>query len=164
MGQHFNAMPTESRMAYTQVENIDRQIHDLDLKIKNYQQQLDILKTFPHAMQTKKGKQELFDLQRQDIPFATDLRVLLTKYDDYLRRYTPEFPEVQKLEQQIIGHLDRMRNALEQEIDKEQPQLLDLEQHRADLVNNIKQSSITEKVDAGAKNPITISIENSTMK
>ena len=147
MGQHFNAMPTESRMAYTQVENIDRQIHDLDLKIKNYQQQLDILKTFPHAMQTEEGKQELFDLQRQDIPFATDLRVLLTKYDDYLRRYTPEFPEVQKLEQQIIGHLDRMRNALEQEIDKEQPQLLDLEQHRADLVNNIKQSSITEKVD-----------------
>lgn len=147
LGQHFNAMPTESRMAYTQVENIDRQIHDLDLKIKNNQQQLDILKTFPSAIHTDEGKQALFDLQRQEIPFATDLRALLTKYDEYLRRFTPEYPEVQKLEQQIVDHLMRMQKALEQEIDNEQPQLLDLEQHRSDLVNNIKQSSISEKVD-----------------
>ncbi|HUL44380.1 MAG TPA: GNVR domain-containing protein [Bacteroidota bacterium] len=147
LGQRLSTMPTESRMAYSQVEDVERQIASLDAKIKNYQQQLDVLKTFPYAIHTEDGKQSLFDLQRQDIPFASDLRVLVSKYDDDLHRYTPQYPEVGRLESQILDLLQRMRNAVEQEIDNDRPVLMDLEKKRSDLLDNIKQASLSEKAN-----------------
>lgn len=101
----------------------------------------------PDALRSETGKQSLYDLQRVDIPFAEDLRTLLTKYDDYLRHYTPKYPEVEKLEKQIIALLERMKNAAESEIGRYQSQRWDLEKSRNRLIDDFKQYSISQRVD-----------------
>jgi len=98
-------------------------------------------------LRTEEGKQELYDLSRVDIPFAADLKTLLTKFDDLLRRYTPEYPDVQKMEKQIALLIERMRNAVETEIRRQQPIRVELEQRRANLLSDIKATSISERVD-----------------
>jgi polysaccharide biosynthesis transport protein len=145
--QRINELPTESRALYTQVEAYDHQINDIDTRIKTFQEQLVILRTFPEAMQTETGKQNLFNLQRIDLPFVDELRALLSKYDQFTQRYTRKYPEVEKLEMQISSLLERMRKAVENEIAKQQTQRWDIEKRRSQLVDDLKRSSVTQKVD-----------------
>lgn len=145
--QHINTAPSENRAVYAQLETIEKDITEIDTRVKTYQQALIVLRTFPNTLHTESGKQSLYDLQRSELPYIQDLRLLLGRYDDYLRKYTPKYPEVEKLEKQIIDLLERMRNGVESELAKQQPLRLELEKRRAQLVDNIKQSSISARVD-----------------
>lgn len=139
-------MPVENRMLYGQVETIERKIGDLDIKSKVYSQQAEILRTFPAALRTESGKQKLYEMTRMDVPFANDLANLMSKYDDFIRRYTIQYPEVEKLETQIVELLDRMRKVMESELTKLQPQRIDLERQRANTISELKQSSVNERI------------------
>ena len=143
----INYLPEEIQQIYSQVESFDDRINEIDIKLKIYQDGLDILKTFPNAIQTEAGKQSLFDLQRSDIPFQEEFSTLVTRYDDYSRRYTPKYPEVVKLEGQILELLQRIQNAIESELTKLSPRRDDFERRRAQLVDRLKESSASQRVD-----------------
>jgi succinoglycan biosynthesis transport protein ExoP len=142
-----DTVPTESRALYTQMEELGRRIADIDMRLKNYQEELVLLRTFPGAMHTDSGKQALFDLQRSDLPNASDLRVLLAKHDEFTRRYTIRYPELEKIEQQILSLLERMGIAVESEIAKQRGLRWDLEKQRSRIVEELKRSSVVEKAD-----------------
>ena len=139
--------PEESRQLFTQVETLEKSIADIDSRVKAYEDELVILKTFPNAMKTETGKQSLFDLQRAEIPFAIEYRSLITKYDEYSRKYKPMYPDLIHLEGQIIDLLQRMQNAVESELAKQQPKRDELEKRRAQLVDRLKESSVSQRVD-----------------
>jgi polysaccharide biosynthesis transport protein len=145
--QSIDVTPAASRALYAQVEDIEKRQSELEARSTNYQHELVILRSFPEALQSDTGRQALFDLQRADIPFAGDLRPLVIKYDDLMRRYTDKYPEVRVLEKQITELLDRMYKALQSEIAKQEPMRMDLEAKHALLVEQIKQSSISEHVN-----------------
>ncbi|HYQ85612.1 MAG TPA: GNVR domain-containing protein [Bacteroidota bacterium] len=145
--QQIDVMPAESRAAYGQMDALERQLNEVDARIKSYQQELIVLRTSPEAFRTDSGKQALYDLQRAEIPYVGDLRALMTKYDDYIRRYTVKYPEVSKLEKQIADLLIRMQSSLQSELAKQSPQRWDLERRRTMLVEEIKQSSISQHVN-----------------
>lgn len=145
--EHINSTPEETRSVTAQIQNIEKQIDDLDAKEKMYRQESVTLQTIPSSLHTAAGKQDLYDLQRADLPFAADLKELLTKYDDFLRHYTPKYPEVQNLEKQILKVLDRMQKGIETELVKLEPRRKDLESRRAQLIDEIKQYSIDEHMD-----------------
>lgn len=140
------SMPVENRMLYGQVETTERKISDLEARMKTYQQQIAVLRTYPAALRTESGKQKLYELTRMDVPFAIDLQSLMSKYDDFIRRYTIQYPEVEKLETQIVDLLDRMRKVMESELTKLRPQRADLQQHLATTINDLKQSSVNERI------------------
>jgi succinoglycan biosynthesis transport protein ExoP len=143
----LNTMPAESKTVYNQVEAIEKQMRDLDLKIKSYQNAMTVFKGMPDALKSESGKQSLYDLQRDDLPYIADLRTILAKYDDYLRRYTPKYPEVQKVENQLLLLLDRMKGGVESDLTHQEALRRELEDRRGQLLENIKKSSISERVD-----------------
>lgn len=142
-------LPEESLQLYTQVENFQRQIDDIDVKEKGYQHALDVLKTFPGAIKTPGGKEALYDLQRAELPFAIEFRELMTKYDDYSRKYKPMYPDLIKMEDQILDILIRIQNAVVSELAKQQPKRGDLERRRAQLVDRLRESSVSQHVEQG---------------
>ncbi len=143
IGRSINSLPSESRGQYTLIENIDRQIADLDIKTKVYQQTFQTLETISQSYKIDELKEALYNISRTDIPFSQDLRSLLLKYDDYLRRFTPQYPDVQKIEQQISELVLRIHAALVGEIKNQQSQRWELEKRRAQLVDDIRESSIS---------------------
>lgn len=145
--QRIADMPLESGTLVTQIEETTQKVHELDARIKTYQQALAVLQTFPEAMRTPAGKQTLFELQRDDLPFAADLRPLLTKYDDYTKRYTEKYPEVITLEGQILDVLDRMRNAVESDIPKQRRQQWEFEKQQGRLIGDLQRSSVSQQID-----------------
>ncbi len=149
LGQSLNSMPEQTRTQYTQLQDIEKQINDLDAKMVVYRQALKAMRSAPDSLESQTGRQSLYDLSRMDVPFASDLKTMLTKYDEQLRRYTPRYPEVQKLGGQINDFVDHMLNATESELQKLQQSRQELERQRADIVSGIKQSSITQRVDEG---------------
>ncbi len=145
--QRMDVVPAESRPIYSQIDDVEKRQSDLDTKTKLYHQTLTTLQSFPKAIRSDSGRQALFEMSRADLPFSADLRPLVIKYDDYLRRYTAKYPEVQKLEQDISEILERMGKAIESELTHEESLRLDLEQKHAQLLDQIKESSISAHVD-----------------
>jgi uncharacterized protein involved in exopolysaccharide biosynthesis len=140
----------------TQIDNLEKQISDLDDKVKTYQTKLVVLRTFPDAMRDASKKQSLYDLSREDLPFAPELRKLLERYDDLLQHYTGKYPEVQKLEAQILDLLGRMHNALDVELTKQEKQRTVLEDRRTQIIEEIRKSSISQRMDEDKESDYSI--------
>lgn len=156
IGNRVSTLPEQSRIQYTQIENLDRQINDLDTRLNVYQQAINILQSVSNPPRIDKYKESLYDLTRMDIPFATDLSVLLKKYDDFLQRYTSQYPEVKSAENQISELLIRMQNALESDIGKKKPQRIELENKRAQLLENVQQTFISGHLNAEQESDFNI--------
>ena len=142
-----DVMPKDSKDRYTQVENIEKQIQEFDTKIQMYREKLNDLKAFPAALETESGRQTLYELQRAAIPFADELKTTLAKYDDITRRYKGTYPEVLRVRGQLTDLLARIQNAIDGEIKRQEPTRWELEQRRARLVEDLKESSIAQKLD-----------------
>jgi protein tyrosine kinase modulator len=144
---HISDMSTEARVASTKVEDADNQIMNLDNLNQEYKRNLVVLQQLPDKLGTEEGEQMLFDLQRKDLPYAADLRPLVSKYDDLLRRYKPMYPEVQKMEQHILDLLTIMKTTIESELVKQQQERSNLESERTQLVDDMRNNSVTQEAD-----------------
>jgi succinoglycan biosynthesis transport protein ExoP len=142
-----NVLPQDSKELYTRLEAVQMQISDFDTRISVYKEKLEELKLFPAALGTPNGMQTLYEMQRSNIPFAEDLKIQLVKYDDITRKYKGKYPEVLRTEEQLSDLLVRIQKAIETEIHKQEPTRWDLEKKRAALVEELKQASISQKLD-----------------
>jgi uncharacterized protein involved in exopolysaccharide biosynthesis len=123
------------------LNDVQRQIRETEQKNKDYAHNLASIQQLPATMATKEGKATLFELSRLDLPYAMDLRTLLTKYNDATSRYTSQHPEVAKIEGSITEVLDRMAVAIKSESDKGELRLIDLRRTQTQIISEILGSS-----------------------
>jgi len=147
----MDVLPQDTRDLYARLENIQKQIADFDSRMDLYKDKLEDLKLFPSALQTESGMQTLYEIQRAPIPFADDLKIQLQKYDEITRKYKGKYPEVLRTEAQLTDLLSRIQKALEGEITKQEPNRWDLEKKRAVLVEELKQTAISQRLDQGVE-------------
>lgn len=147
LNKRINEVPTEERLLYSNMDDVERTINEIDTKVKLYRQALATLRTYPGAFQTENGKQALFNLQYVELPFMSELHALLGKYEDYSRKYTAKYPDLEMVKRQIVDLVARMRSAVEVEITKQLGQRADLERKRGQLVSDIRRSSVVQKTD-----------------
>lgn len=147
--QRIAEMPLADRAVYTQIEELDEQIYAIENRLKAYQQALVILKTFPGALHTPGGRQVLFELQRTDLPYVADLQPLLTKYEEYVsvRKFTARYPEVARLESQILSLVDRISKTVVSETPKQRNLRQELENRRSQFVGSLTQASVAQQID-----------------
>lgn len=134
--------PTESRLLTTQIESSEKDLSDLDDQIRKDRREQSVLRSFPDAFRTDQGKQSLFDLLHEDLPFAGELRPLLEKYDDLTHRYQSKYPDVQKLEGQIVELLGRMRSGVDAEVARLQQRRWEIERTRSGAVDRARQATV----------------------
>lgn len=147
MRKRIEDMPAEGRALQSQIEETEEDLRDIDGRLKLYQQGLTMMKRYPQILSSDEGKKVVYDLARTNLPYAAELRPLLTKYDDYIRRYTERYPEVTKLKIQILDLLSLIRSSLESETSKERAARLDVEARRIQLVDDLKRTSVSKRVD-----------------
>ena len=152
--QNLDELPVESRALYSQIDEVERMITSNDSRLRILRESLNTLKTFPEfirlhpgALGTESGTQRLLELQQEDLPFVSKLRYLAARYDSTARRFTPMFPEVTLLEDQIVEHLERMRVGIETEIAKQQTQEAIWEKRRSQLIEELKTSSTVARLN-----------------
>jgi len=143
----MDVLPQDTRDLYARLESTQKQISDFDAKMDVYKEKLKDLRLFPAALGTENGMQTLFELQRAPIPFADDLKTQLQKYDDITRKYKGKYPEVLRTEAQLTDLLARIQKALEGEIKKQEPDRWDLEKKRSALVEELKETAISQRLD-----------------
>ena len=154
--QRIDEAPRESRMLYTRLEGVSKQVGEIGAHIKEYQRAQAILRRYPESFRTESGKQTLYELQRADLPYASELRTSLLEYDEYRQRYRGKYPAVEKLESQILDLLERMEKAVEFEIARLHTQRWDLEKRQVRLVDQVKRSSVSQKVDQDVESNYSI--------
>lgn len=147
IGNRVSSLPEQGRTQYLQIENIDRQINQIENQIAIYQQSLQTLQKVTQHLNISKDKEELYNLARNDIPFAQDLNALLKKYDEMLLRYTSEYPEVKKIENQIIPLLQRIKNSIDSDLIKKQSLKNEQEKIRQQLIDNMRDSYVSLRLN-----------------
>jgi len=145
--QRLDSLPTEARSLYSKLDDVEKKIGEIDKRIASYREVLGALREFPDSLHTEHGKQTLFDLQREEMPYAADLRGLLAKHSELTRRYTPKYPEVERVQEQVVELLGRIRVNLESELVKLRTVRLELEGKASQIVDDLKHSSVVQKSD-----------------
>jgi polysaccharide biosynthesis transport protein len=128
------------------VANLDQQIRDVEKQLADQRDKLKILRAFKNTdIQTKEGRQSLFELQRTEVPYAQELGRLLADYENISQRYTLKHPEVEKVASQLFEVVDRIRIAVGNETTRFSRQLSDLRNQRTQLVDEMVRLSTQEK-------------------
>jgi polysaccharide biosynthesis transport protein len=128
---------SDNPAANAYLNDVQRQIRDIEQKNRDYAHNLVSIKALPPVISTKQGRVTLFELSRLDLPYASDLKSLLTKYDDVSARYSSQHPEVAKIENEITEVLDRMTTGITSETEKASVRLADLRRTQSQIITEI---------------------------
>jgi polysaccharide biosynthesis transport protein len=145
--QRAQGTPGVNNFLYTRIDQLEQEMRETEGKIKDFQNNLKLLRSLSSEISTPMGRQLLFELQRSDVPYAIELRSLLSSYDDVSAKYTPQHPEVVKVESKITELLERMRVALGTEISKQESELKEKQLARAQAMEEIMNSSVIQQED-----------------
>lgn len=141
------AMVGPNALAYTRLDQLEQQLRDAKKVQSDDDHRLQLLGKAQSLMTTEEGRQRLFELQRSGVPFAEDLKPLLTSLEDVTQKYTPKHPEVLKIETQISAVLDRMSIAVQADLRNQQSTINDFEKTRSETIDQIMQSSVVQQED-----------------
>lgn len=150
-------MPLENRMLLSNLEDIDKEIGQIDKQLNDFQHASALLLEFSANLSTDRDKQLLFDLQRMDVPHASELHPLVGRFEELTRQYTSKYPEVQKVTAQIIDLLGVIKSGISAESIKIQKMRGELGQRRTQIVDDLKQTTATAEVDKDKRSSFDIS-------
>ena len=139
--------PNGNMYLYTRLDQLDQQIRETEGRIRENEQNLATTLALPEQISTTAGMQNLFELQRTEVPYSLELRALLKNYEEILSKYTPRHPEATKMSAQIIELLNRIGVALRTETRKKKTQLADLQSDRGKIVDQILNTSAEKDGD-----------------
>ena len=152
MKQQVESMPVEARRLYSDMDELDRAISSARSRIRLFEEKEKTLNSLPDEIRVSpelirdgRGKQRLFDLERTELPYAADLRTLAVQYDQVTQRYQGSYPEVERLEAQIVDLLIRMRAATDTEIKRLRQEETNLEDRRSQVIEELKKSSVSHQ-------------------
>jgi succinoglycan biosynthesis transport protein ExoP len=139
--------PTGLKGLMGQLESIDRDIAVSQKRLKDYNVIQSKLGLFPDAFRTDQGKAALAELQSADIPNGEELRTLVARYTEISLRYTPQYPEMGKVEFAITELLNRISVAVQNDIAVITDRIKQLQKDRADKVQELVSNSVDQQVD-----------------
>jgi uncharacterized protein involved in exopolysaccharide biosynthesis len=145
--QRIQELPTGSRVLAGRFDAIESKIRETEERVRTYQRAQADLGLFPDAFRTEHGRQALTELQRMNLPFGDDLRKLVGQYEDLTSRYTTKYPEVGRLEIQILALLKKLRGVLQSELTFQASQLLEFRKSRDEAIDEIMHSTVVERTD-----------------
>jgi len=118
------------------INTVDEQIRDVEKRIAEFQGYVAVLKNFtPEKIETKEGRQVLYDLQRNEAPYSLELRTLLTSYTEASERYSSKHPDVQKAADRIRELLRTIELTSGNELTKLKTKLSELRNQRVAIVD-----------------------------
>lgn len=145
--QRMRERPTGSGGLYSKITAIDEQLARLQGRLKEATQGLMKLGLFPDALRSDAGRQALSELRRSSLAYADELRAILTQYDDVTARYTSIYPEVGKIENELLEVLRKMRVAVQADIAGISGEINELKNSRTEVTNQLMAYSVDEKLD-----------------
>lgn len=145
--QRAREMPGGSTSYTGRFDLMSERVRETTERIRERERALANIALFPGAFRTDRGRGALSELEAADVPNGAELRALAAGYDSVTIRYTPKHPEVGKYETRILELLERTRVMLQSELGILTARLSDIQQSRAELVQNITESSISQTVD-----------------
>lgn len=145
--QRAREMPGGSTSFSGRFDSMSERLRETNERIRDRERALANIALFPGAFRSEQGRAALSELEAVDIPNAAELRLLTLGYDSVTVRYTPKHPEVGKFESRILELLERTRVMLQSEMSILTARMSDLQKNRAELVQVITESSISQTVD-----------------
>ncbi|HLP17674.1 MAG TPA: GNVR domain-containing protein [Bacteroidota bacterium] len=123
--------------AGTYLRDVEKQMQESEARAKELKHDLVLIRELPEDLSSKPARQTLFELSRLDIPYASELRGLVTKHDDALGRYTERHPEVTTVQVTILEMLERMAAGIQGEINKQESRTGDLRRTRTQMMSDM---------------------------
>ncbi|MFZ1082073.1 MAG: Wzz/FepE/Etk N-terminal domain-containing protein [Candidatus Kryptoniota bacterium] len=152
MKQHAPEIPESQRIVYSHIDDFDKQVSAIQVKIKNYQQALSIIQQ--QDISEANGKLDLeafYQLPVLNVPYATELQTAVSKYENLAAKYTSEYPDVRNARAEVMALLGRVKNAIQSELSMDQNQSWELEKERDAVISTVDQATVSQSQDQDVK-------------
>jgi succinoglycan biosynthesis transport protein ExoP len=157
MKQNVSELPRESRSLYSQVDEIQRSLDITHARMKMYREALSVLKA-GISLRTEAGKRALLRLQQEDLPSVAELKTLSARYDEASHRYTSNYPELDKLEDEIVQALEHIRKLVETELPNLELQESQLDSQRGQIIEELERSASLTRLNQDKQSSYDINL------
>lgn len=140
--QNFENTPREDRALHADLERVEGKLDEINVTIENIRNRLQLAKAINSG---KRELEALYQLDLSSIPLGGQLQNLLSTYQEYSKKYTSEFIEVQRLKRRIFDMTGILVGELESSLFDKQSQKSFLESQYNELAKKIEQTTLAER-------------------
>lgn len=154
--ERMRESPLDVTALQSRLDRLDSRYEELDLQIYRIERQQSRLNQFNDMEDDGEDIQILYSLSFGDLPFGEELDALLSEHDELSDRYTPNYPRLRTLSNQIRRVAERIPAALESELDRLNDQMADLSAQRSQLISDMEQSFVASQRESSQESDYVI--------
>jgi uncharacterized protein involved in exopolysaccharide biosynthesis len=140
--------PEESLILQSRLHSLHTDITNSNINLTHLQNQLALLDSLNSII--KEDNSQVLDLLKLDlknIPYGSNLQSLLEDYTELRQTYTPNYPSVKTLNEQIISVANQIPSSLMNQINTAIKQKNKLEEQEKNIVSKIENYSVAKGED-----------------
>lgn len=154
--ERMRQSPLDVASLQSRLDRLDSRYEELDLQIYRIERQQSRLEQFNTMEDDGEDIQILYSLSFAELPFGEELDELLAEHDQLSDRYTPSFPRLRTLSNQIRRVAERIPAALESELERLNDQMADLTVQRNQLISDMEQSFVASQRESSQESDYVI--------
>ena len=146
-----SVLPAEDFGLSSRLSEIESGIGVVDDNIAKYQTALKILRSSSGNLDDPGAMTSFHDLVMLDVPDASTLRELLSKYEEVSKKYTPNYPDIIQLRTRIADLTNRIKHTIESELTRKQNQVFTLQQQRSNILGTMLSAEVNKNQNEDIK-------------
>ncbi len=143
--EQMKELPVDQTALQTRLQSIDTQLDELDWRIIQEENKLNIFEDFLGQDFQNLSVQPLYRLSLGDLPYGEELGTLLTEFDQLRQKYTDSYPRLRTVRAQILEVAKRIPPSINSELSSLKVQRKDLSAQRASVINDMERSYVASQ-------------------
>jgi len=137
MKTRTSTLPEDDQTLYSNIGDDNSRIDTLQQKSSDYRRAIAIIDSA-----TSSGSDNtagLYQVASLDVPYAQNLKRVLTSYNRLTQQYTSEYPEVQNVRAQVMELASKVKDGIQKELNITPSRIWSIEQKRNKTISDVKE-------------------------
>lgn len=143
--EQMKELPVDQTALQNRLQDIDTQLDELDWRIIQEENKLEVFKDFLSQDTQDLSVQPLYKLSLKDLPFGSELSTLLSEYDQLRQQFTDSYPRLRTVRSRIIEVAKRIPPSINTELNNLKLQRKELSNQRSGVINDMERAFVTSQ-------------------
>lgn len=143
--EQMKELPVDQTALQNRLQSIDTQLDELDWRIIQEENKLEVFKDFSSQDTQDLSVQPLYKLSLKDLPFGSELSTLLSEYDQLRQQFTDSYPRLRTVRSRIIEVAKRIPPSINTELNNLKLQRKELSNQRSGVINDMERAFVASQ-------------------
>jgi uncharacterized protein involved in exopolysaccharide biosynthesis len=150
--EQSKVQPVDQSALQNRLQSIDTQLDELDWRIIQDEEKLEIFKDFLGQDIQDLSVQPLYKLSLNDLPFGEELGTLLGEYDQLRQQYTDNYPRLRTVRNQIVEVAKRIPPSINTSLNNLKLKRKELNNQRSKVINDMEKAFVAAQQNSKQSN------------